>query len=141
MNLAETEEVSLFSSESNFAVGFQYESNSSEKRNINEILDIQSKYIIYEKEKDGSYYKDPRDFGTHLCKYVDFSNKYNSQFDYLNLGKYLCIYSKDVSIQGIYADKVFSYFEFSVVAKNISEELTKEIERFLFENDCKLRFI
>jgi hypothetical protein len=68
-------------------------------------------------------------------------NKYNAQFDYLGLGDQICVGNKEYSIQGIYADKVFSYFEFSVLAKNGSKELTDEIERFLFENDCKLRFI
>ena len=141
MNLAETEEVSLFASESNFAVGFQCESNSAEKRSITDLLDLQIKYIYYIKEMDGTYHKDPKPVETHTCTYSDFYNKYDAQFDYLGLGDQICVGNKEYSIQGIYADKVFSYFEFSVLAKNGSKELTDEIERFLFENDCKVRFI
>ena len=37
---------------------------------------------------------------------------------------------KDYLFQGIYADQVFSYFEFSVLAKNTSDALLNEIERF-----------
>ena len=57
----------------------------------------------------------------------------------MNLNTYRCVGNKEDTIQGIYADEVFSYFEYSVVAKNQSRELTQEIERFLFENDCKLQ--
>ena len=141
MNLAKTEEVSLFESQSNFAVGFQCESNSAEKRNINEILDIQYKYINYIKNMDGTYYKGGRTLETHKCTYDDFYNKYDAQFDYLGISEIDCMVDKTVSVQGIYADQIFSYFEFTVIAKNGSKELTNEIERFLFENDCKFRFI
>ena len=40
-----------------------------------------------------------------------------------------------------FSDEVFSYFDFSVAAKNKSQELTNEVIRFLFENDCKLQFV
>ena len=44
------------------------------------------------------------------------------------------------TIQGIYSNEIFSYFEFSILAKNKSDELLDEIERYLFNNDCKLNF-
>ena len=61
--------------------------------------------------------------------------------DYLNARTFECVGNKEDSIQGIYADQVFSYFEFSVLAKNKSADLIYEIERFLFQNDCKLQFV
>ena len=61
--------------------------------------------------------------------------------DYLGAQNFYCVENKDKSIQGIFSDQIFSYFDFSVVAKNTTEEFTKEIERFLFENDCKLQFV
>ena len=73
--------------------------------------------------------------------YEDFYNKYDKQMDYLGVKNFECIADKTATIQGIYADEVFSYFEFSVIAKNTSEKLMSEIERFLFENDCKLQFV
>ena len=141
MNLAETEEVNLFESESNFAVGLTCEANKNEFRQINEVLDLKARYVLYIKSRDGTYHKDATQLVTHKCTYGDFYNKFDKQMDYLNVGKFECVADKTVSIQGIYADQVFSYFEFSVIAKNGSQELTEEIERFLFNNDCKLQFV
>ena len=138
MNLAETEEVDLFTTESNIAFGLTCEDNDKEKLNVQDILDLQTKYIIYTKSMDGSYNKDPYNLETHSCTYEDFFNKYNKQVDYLGLQNFECITNQNYLIQGIYSDQIFSYFEISVLAKNTSEELMNEIERFLFENDCKL---
>ena len=71
--------------------------------------------------------------------YDDFYNKYDAQFDYLSLQTYYCVGNKEFTIQGIYADQVFSYFEFSVVAKEDTKPWTDEVLRFLFHNDCKLQ--
>ena len=46
---------------------------------------------------------------------------------------------KKDTIQGIFTDQIFSYFEFTIVAKN--DSVLKEIDRFLFENDCKFQII
>ena len=139
MNLAKTEEVDLFASESNFAVGLICEKNSKETKTIDQLLDLKSRYVEYVKSRDGSYKKNPQDTNIHLCTYDDFYNKYDAQFDYLSLQTYHCVGSKQFTIQGIYADQVFSYFEFSVVAKDSTKAWTDEVIRFLFQNDCKLQ--
>ena len=141
MNLAKTEEVDLFSSESNFAFGLNCESNSKEKYNIYELLDLKARYVEYVKSRDGTYDKLPKYFDVHRCTYADFYNKYDAQFDYLNLKDFDCVVDKIDTVQGIFSDQVFSYYEYSVVAKNKSKALTDEIERFLKENDCKLQFV
>ena len=141
MNLASTEEVNLFASESNVAFGLTCEDNDKEKLKIEDLLDLQSKYIIYKKTMDGKYEKDPVDLNTHSCSYEDFCYKYDKAVDYLGLQRFKCMKDKDYLIQGIYADQVFSYFEFSVLAKNTSDILLNEIERFLFENDCKFHIV
>ena len=141
MNLAATEEVSLFASESNFAVGLNCENNSKEKRIISELLDLKGRYVSYVKNRDSTYQKFPIQLNLHKCTYDDFYNKYDKNMDYLGAQNFDCVEEKDKSIQGIFSDQIFSYFEFSVVAKNTTEEFTKEIERFLFENDCKLQFV
>ena len=117
MNLAKTEQVDLFASESNFAVGLICEKNKKETKKIEELLDLKSRYVEYVKSRDGNYVKNPQDTKIHLCTYDDFYNKYDAQFDYLSLQTYHCVGNKQFTIQGIYADQVFSYFEFSVVAK------------------------
>ena len=141
MNLASTEEVSLFASESNFAFGLSCENNDKETKKIEDLLYIQSKYVYYIKNMNGSFHKDPRELKTNKCTYEDFYNKYDSQFDYLTLSNLECMENKDISVQGIYADQIFSYFEFTVLSKNDSKELIDEIETFLLNNDCKLSFV
>ena len=141
MNLAQTEEVDLFASEPNFALGLTCENNKIEKYNVYELLDLKSRYVEYIKSRDGTFEKKAKYFETHRCTYDDFYNKYDAQFDYLNLHTYDCIVAKEDTIQGIFSDQIFSYYEYSVVAKNKSRELTAEIERFLGENDCKLQLV
>ena len=46
MNLASTEEVNLFASELNVAIWLTCEVNEKEKLKIEDVLDLQSKYII-----------------------------------------------------------------------------------------------
>lgn len=141
MNLAETEEVNLFESNSNFAVGLNCEKNDEEKEQIYNLLDLKSRYVLYIKDRTGAINKDATNLVNHKCNYDDFYNKYDKQMDYMGVQNFDCIADKTASIQGIYADRVFSYFEFSVVAKNKSADLMNEIERFLFQNDCKLQFV
>ena len=141
MNLAATEEVSLFASESNFAVGLNCEFNKDEKQIITDLLDLKGRYVSYVKKRDSSYVKYPTQLNLHKCTYEDFYNKFDKQIDYLGATQFECVENKENTIQGIFSDEVFSYFEFSVAAKNKSQELTNEVIRFLFENDCKLQFV
>ena len=141
MNLATTESLSLFTSESSFAVGLQCEFNANEKLIITDLLDLKGNYISYVKSRDSSYKKYPTQLNLHKCTYDDFYNKFNKQMDYLGVHECDCLENKDNNIQGIYDDEVFTYYEFSIVAKNNSKSLTEEIIRFLFENDCKFRLI
>ena len=141
MNLAVTEEINLFYSESNFAVGLSCESNKNEYRVITDLLNLEGKYITYVKNRDGTFKKNSKKLDMHQCTYDDFYNKYDKQMDYLGVQNFECVENKDDSIQGIFSDQIFSYFEFSAIAKNNSKNLTEEIIRFLFENECKLQFV
>ena len=140
MNLAETEEVNIFKSESNFAVGLSCEAKKGETRNILDLLNLKTSYVLFQKFLNGSYAKFNKPLITHKCTYNDFDNKYDGEFDYLGLSKYECISSKNFTIQGIYSNEIFSYFEFSVQAKNQSDQLLDTIESFLENNDCKVNF-
>ena len=139
MNLASTEEVNLFQSESNFAIGLVCEDNKNEKYSVDDLLDLKAQYILYVKSSNGSFHKVRKNHKIHQCNYDDFYNKYNSEFNFLGLSKYKCLEDKQDTIQGIFTDQVFSYFEFTVAAKN--DSVMKEIDRFLSANDCKLQII
>ena len=137
MNLAATEEVNLFQSESNFAIGVYCERNDNEKLSIHDLIEMKSRYTSYVKN-DGIRNKFFKELKTHKCNYEDFYNKYNKQVDFLGLSRYECLEEKEGTIQGIYTDQIFSYYDFGIIAKN--EWALKELDRFLFENDCKLEF-
>ena len=138
MNLASSEEVDLFSEETNYAFGLVCDDSDKEKLKIEDLLDLKMRYVIYTKRTDGTYDKLPQDIETHTCTYSDFYNKYNDEMDYLGLTSFQCINNKNYIIQGIFSDQIFSYFEVSILSKNTSEELLNEIERYLYHNDCKL---
>ena len=136
MNLASTEEVNIFQSESNVAVGLTCEGNEVGKFAAYDLLDLYATYILYIKNPNGTYYKDKKPAPLHTCNYDDFYNKNNDQFDYLALSRFKCLDNREGTIQGIYSDQVFSYFEFTVAAKN--DSVLKDIDKYLFEKDCKL---
>ena len=138
MNLASTEKVNLFQSESNIAVGLECDKNDNEKLSIYDLLNIKSKYTSFSKLQDGSKNKDTITYKTHKCNYDDFYNKYNDQVDFLGLSNLECMAEKNRTIQGIYTDQIFSYYEFTIEAKN--DLVLNELDRFLFENDCKMQF-
>ena len=139
MNLAATEEVNLFQSESNFAIGLTCDTNKNEKLSVKDLLDLKSTFILYEKQKNSSYFKHTKKLKSHQCDYNDFYNKYDNQYDYLGISKYECLENKEDIIQGIFTDQIFSYFEFTVQAKNDSAVV--ELDRFLYENDCKFQIV
>ena len=82
------------------------------------------------------YDKNKTDIPSHRCTKEDFYNNYDTSFEYLNLNQYLCLDDYNHNIEGIYSDQVFSYYEFSVIAKN----KTSLIDEYFRSNDCKLQF-
>ena len=141
MNLSSTEKVSFQEAQTNIAVGLTCEENPNEKLFLSDLLSLRVRYNNYVKKRDGSFHKNRYVLNMHQCTYSDFYNKYNTQFDYLGLNKYYCFDNNDYSIEGVYADQIFSYFDISVMAINSSLKILDEIDRFLFQNDCKLNLV
>ena len=77
MNLAATEQVNLFASESNIAVGLDCENNKNEKQIITNLLDLKGRYVSYVKSRDSTYKKYPTQLNLHKCTYDDFYNKFD----------------------------------------------------------------
>ena len=138
MNIPVTEKIIFKDSKAAFAFGFDCTSNGRFK--VQDVLNIEVRFVIYSKTMQGEYVKNKNLLSTHLCGYEDFYNLYNKQFDYLSLPKYSCLDDNDVVIEGFWDDQVFSYYEISVVSKNQTEENLDNIDEYLFENDCKLQF-
>ena len=73
---------------------------------------------------------------THSCSKADFFN--NDTVDFTNIYELECLNITINSIQGIYTDEVFTYYEFSVLAKNDSVEFFRKKDDYLIEEDCRL---
>ena len=141
MNLANTQKINFKELKSNFALGLTCEGNPKEKIHFNDLLRIEMRYSQYIKSLNGSFVRERTILKGHNCTYDDFYNKYDKQVDYLGLQKYQCINDNEYSIEGVYADQIFSYFDFSVTAINNSSKILDELDRFLFQNDCKFNFV
>ena len=139
MNIPKTEQIKFKDSKAAFAIGFDCQKNGRLK--VEDVFKLDAVFANYVKEMDGTYHKDKYPQTTHNCEYEDFYNNYNSSFDYLNLKNYQCLDNNRHIIEGIYADKIFSYYEFSVAAINDSDETFNNIDEYLFENDCKLQLV
>ena len=133
MNIPQTERIRLKDSKAAFAIGLDCDDKTDLK--AHDVFNLESRYILYIKNMSGLYNKNKTLLSSHLCKYEDFYNDYNTSFDYLGLKKYQCLDDYDHNIEGIYSDQVFSYYEFSLIAK----QHTKYIEEYLKKNDCKLQ--
>jgi hypothetical protein len=61
----------------------------------------------------------------------------------LNIDKLYCLdknATNATKLEGIYTDEKFTYYEFSLMAKENTAEHYKKIDDYLIENDCKLQF-
>ena len=134
MNIPKTEKIRLKDSKAAFSIGFDCDDDTDIK--VDDILKLDLKHVIYIKNNKGKYDKNKTPIPSHSCTKEDFYNNYDTSFEYLNLNQYLCLDDYNHNIEGIYSDQVFSYYEFSVVAKN----KTSLIDEYFKKNDCKLQF-
>ena len=138
MNIPQTEQIKLHDSKANFAFGLNCE-KEVDGLNVNDVLKLETRFIIFTKKLDGSFDKQKKTISTHPCDNADFYNKYNNSVEYLSLDQYQCLDDTKRIIEGIYSDQVFSYYEFSAAALTGTDENFKNIDKFLLFNDCKLQ--
>ena len=136
MNIPKTEQIRLKDSQAAFSIGFQCDETEIFK--VKNLFNLQSRFVIYEKDKDGNINKTKEDLSWHYCKYQDFYNEYNDSMDYLGLNQFQCLDDYERSIEGIFSDHIFSYYEFAVLNKNKTKENFDVIYQYLSQNDCKL---
>lgn len=138
MNIPVTEKIIFKDSKSAVAFGFDCTKNGRFK--VEDVLDVQARFVIYSKTMEGEYVKEKNLLSTHSCTKEDFYNLYDKQFDYLSISKYKCLDNDDHIIEGIWDDQTFTYYELSVASKNKTSENLDNIEEYLFQNDCKFQF-
>ena len=138
MNITATEKIIFKDSKS--AIAFGFECTARGRFKADDIFSLDARYVVYSKTMDGESIKDIYTLSFHSCKHEDFYNLYNESFDYLSLSSYYCLDDNNQVIEGIWNDKVFTYYEFGVVSKNGTLENLDNIEEYLFQNDCKFQF-
>ena len=136
MNIPKTETIKLKESEAAFSIGF--ECDPHDNYTTDDLFTFDSRYVIYSKDVKGIYNKIKTKLTYHFCKYEDFYNKYNKSLDYLSLNKKYCLDDNGHTIEGIFSDQIFSYYEFSVTSKSNTKENFDKIYEYLSQSDCKL---
>jgi len=140
MNIPKTEQVKLKESKAAFAVGINCEKSNS-RFTVDDTLELETMFVIYNKHMNGTYSKAKKKLSNHPCNYSDFYNSFNDSVDFLNLKIYRCLDDYNQVMEGIYADQVFSYYEFTVSSKENTPENLEKVDEFLFETDCKLQIV
>ena len=74
-------------------------------------------------------------FNNTFCTEEDFYNNLNSSFNELKLSNYYCV-PRNYSVEGVYVDNIFSYFQFVISAKKTSPEFYENYYKIL-RGDCK----
>ena len=138
MNLPKTEQVILKESNASFAIGLSCNADRDNGLSADDLFVLESRYIIYKKDRNGNKNKIKEILPSHPCTYSDFNNNYNEQFDILDINNLQCLDKIDHVIEGIYTDEVFSYYEFSVVVKEDTPQHFDKIYNYLIGNDCYL---
>ena len=133
-----TEEINLDESETTLAIGLDCDEDNNGTK-ATDLLQLDLFFITYSNQ-NGNRTKNTEEISTHSCNYEDFYNKFNDSVDYLQLNKYHCFDKKNSIIKGIYTDEIFTYYQFTVSAKNDSVSHFQKIDDYLLRNDCKLQF-
>jgi hypothetical protein len=138
-NIAKTDVIKLKDSKVTFSLGLDCQDKGRFK--AEDLLMIQAKFINFTKTKEGKVNINSKIISTHFCTHDDFLNSHNDSFDRLTLHKFQCLDDYGGSLEGVYSDQIFTYYEFSVVSKYNTPENLDNIEEYLFQNDCKLQIV
>ena len=137
MNLPYAEQINLKSTKAAFAIGFDC-NKGSDGTNAEDILKLELTYTTQTKNNDGTKNREIIQLSTHPCTYSDFYNNFNDSLDYLNIDIFQCLDDNSHIVEGIYTDRVFSYYTFIVSTKEDTQENFDRVNNYLTENDCKL---
>ena len=139
MNMPSTDEIKLYKSKANFAIGLDCPYNKKLGMAGEDLFKVELKYVTFAKNHEGVRNVTRYPLSSHKCKYSDFYNEFNDSFDIVNMGQLECLDEIDHSIQGIYNDELFSYYEFGVISKADTVEHYQDIDTYLREADCKFQ--
>ena len=141
MNLNNTEAIQLAEAPTALAIGITDNNmNNNTQYNISDLFELNVGFIT--KRKNGTKTKIILD--KHNCDNIDFYNLHQKSFEESKIDELNCLNKNDLksnSLEGIYTDELFSYYEISVESKYKNNETHIQIiNDFLIQYDCKLQF-
>jgi len=141
MNLNNTEAIQLAEAPTALAIGITDNiMNNNTQYNISDLFELNVGFIT--KRKNGTKTKIILD--KHNCDNIDFHNLHQKSFEESKIDELNCLNKIDLksnSLEGIYTDELFSYYEISVESKYKNNETHIQIiNDFLIQYDCKLQF-
>ena len=115
-----------------FAYGFSCTGYTTET--LDEYFYIVASHLKRE-NINGTIKKTQQRIENNYCNESDFYNILNSSFKSLKLSNYFCI-PNNYSVEGVYVDDIFSYFQFVISAKKTGIEYS-DIYYNILRRDCK----
>ena len=107
MNMPSTDEIKLYKSKANFAIGLDCPLNKKTNITGEQLFKVDLKYVTFAKDHKGVRNVTRYPLSSHKCIYADFYNEFNDSFDIVNMQNLECLDQTDHSIQGIYNDELF----------------------------------
>ena len=117
----------------NYSFPFAFGINCDDNNNLIEYIKIK----LFHKSKKNSI-KNENELKISNCQKSIFYNKFDHEFDSLELNKYFCYINKEYDIRGIYNDEIFNFFEFRL--EIIDENNFNNLSTILKNNECKFNF-
>ena len=123
-----------------YGIGFKGDCEGEENSTdiFNDFFSYEFHYVSIHKnnnEREVNKYK----INTHICEYSDFNYYSPDKIDLINVtNDYFCPDYLNESIQGIYTDNIFNYYEISLIAKYTDPDYYDNYYKLLTNNDCKL---
>ena len=145
MNLNEAKEIKLKDSLTNFAIGLDCPVDNNTNLTADDLFDLNASFVNKTKNYNDTIDKNINNISMHYCKEKDFYNKHNEAFKYLNISQLQCLDEDDkgnFTLKGIYTDRSFSYYEFTVRSKYKNNETHfKIIDEYLIEKDSTIQIL
>ena len=132
--LSKTDEINFRNFSTNYAFGLQCGDDELQKR-IYKMFAIDVNHVTMIK-KEGVTTKDKMKINLRHCNYSDFFNEFNDTFDSLGLDTFWCPNEQNYTVEGIYSDDRFKYYEISILSGMDTMDNYDDIQHTLLNYEC-----
>ena len=132
--LSQTDEINFKNYSTNYAFGIQCGDDEIQKR-VYKMFSVDINHVTMLK-REGITTKEKMKINLRHCVYSDFFNEFNETFDSLGLETFWCPNEQNYTVQGIYSDDAFKYYEISIASGADSLDNYEDIQNTLINNEC-----